>query len=431
MFDFITKIFRKSPESDSSPEEMPTQSAPLKESIIGLQEIVGCDNASRKLNVIFVHGLGGNVRSTWQPEGVQSNDYWLYWLSQKINDIGIWSYGYEAEPSKWKGYTMPLFDQASILLEFIQTKKIDEKPLVFVAHSLGGLLVKNMLQRAQTFKKEKLIAQIKGIVFLATPHTGSNLANLIKNFSILARTTISVQELEAHAPELRRLNEWYRENVRELDINSKVYYETKPIYNILIVDEDSANPEIEGVLPVATPEDHITIAKPISKNAIVYCGVKNFIEECCQQAQKRWYPDDLGEELTEVLDTLTSTKQSRKQKLTRSDLFCSMVRSRIHNVDSNIQPRVFAMLDDFDQRLNATTSIGQFQVTDSVKDLLSKSSAHAKKNDVDMGVRQLMEVLLEDPGDNIERVLDKHGFTTRVILNQIEFRSAPIFSDAS
>ena len=429
MLEIITKIFRKSTKSDSSPAEIPTQSAQPEESIIGLQEIGGCDNASRKLNVIFVHGLGGNARSTWQPEGVQNNDYWLYKLLQEkeIKDIiGIWSYGYEAEPSKWKGKAMPLFDQASNLLEFIQTEKIDEKPLVFVAHSLGGLLVKNMLQRAQTFKKEKLIAQIKGIVFLATPHTGSNLANLIKHFSILARTTISVQELEAHAPELRRLNEWYRQNVRELDINSKVYYETKPIYNILIVDEDSANPEIEGVMPVATPEDHITIAKPIYTNAIVYRGVMNFIEECCQQAQKRWYPDDLGEELTEVLDTLTSTKQNRKQKLTRSDLFCSMVRSRIHNVDSNIQPRVFAMLDDFDQRLNATTSIDQFQVTDSVKDLLSKSSARAKKIDVDMGVRQLMEVLLEDPGDNIEIVLYKHGFTTRFILNQIEFRSAPI-----
>jgi hypothetical protein len=40
---------------------------------------------------------------------------------------------------------------------------------------MGGLLVKEMLRNAQTFNRQSVIKQTKGIVFLSTPHTGSHL----------------------------------------------------------------------------------------------------------------------------------------------------------------------------------------------------------------------------------------------------------------
>ena len=259
------------------PSKTPKASSAKLKKNIGLQEIQGCDNSERSGDVIFVHGLGGNFRSTWHPEELQDNNFWLNWLHQAHADIGIWSFGYEAEPFEWRGKAIPLFDQASNLLEWLEVKNLSERPLIFVTHSLGGLLVKKMLNTAQTFKKQKLIEQIKGIVFLATPHTGSHLANLINNIGSLARTTVSVEELKAHTPQLRELNEWYRENVRSMQISTKVYYETRPVYGVLVVAEDSANPGIEGVKPVAVPEDHITIAKPDSTNNLIYIGVERFI----------------------------------------------------------------------------------------------------------------------------------------------------------
>jgi predicted alpha/beta hydrolase family esterase/tetratricopeptide (TPR) repeat protein len=247
--------------------------------IIGLQEIKGCNSPDRIGDLIFVHGLGGNLRSTWHPEELQDDNFWLNWLSQDHPDIGIWSFGYEAEPFEWRGKAMPLFDQASNLLEWLEAKNLSERPVIFVTHSLGGLLVKKMLNAAQTFKKQELIEKIKGIIFLATPHTGSHLANLISNIGTLARTTISVEELQSHAPQLRELNEWYRENVRGFGIVTKVYYEAWSIHGILVVDADSANPGIEGVKPIAVEGDHITIAKPSSKGNLVYIGVERFIVE--------------------------------------------------------------------------------------------------------------------------------------------------------
>ncbi|MFM9159984.1 MAG: AAA-like domain-containing protein, partial [Dolichospermum sp.] len=144
---------------------------------------------------------------------------------------------------------------------------------------MGGLLVKEMLRNAQTFNKTAVIQQTKGIVFLSTPHTGSHLANLINNIGTLARTTVSVDELKSHLPQLRQLNEWYRQNVDLMAITTKVYFETKAILGILVVDPDSANPGIKDVQPTATDDDHISITKPKSPDNLVYKGVSRFIKE--------------------------------------------------------------------------------------------------------------------------------------------------------
>jgi predicted alpha/beta hydrolase family esterase len=255
-------------------------------SLLGLQGISGCENSSRIGDVIFVHGLGGNAWTTWHPEEKLGDDnFWLNWLWQNEPNIGIWSFGYEAEPSHWKGDAMPLFDQASNLLEWMKIKGMGERSLIFITHSLGGLLVKKTLNTAQTFKKHKLIEQITGIVFLATPRTGSHLANLLNNIGTLARTTVSIEDLKAHVPQLRELNEWYRETVYSLGICTQVYYETKSTQGILVVDPDSANPSIEGVKPIAVPANHITIAKPY-KTDLVYLSVERFIREYLKRPEK-------------------------------------------------------------------------------------------------------------------------------------------------
>jgi len=237
---------------------------------------------SAKADVVFVHGLGGNAISTWHPQGKQDDDdFWPVWLGNDQLGLKIWSFGYNAEATNWKNNSsMPLFDQASNLLDWLNIHDLGQRPLVFITHSLGGLLVKKMLSSALTFQKQAILEQTKGIVFLATPHTGAHLANLIDNIGVLAQTTVSVKELKAHSPQLRELNEWYRENVRSLGIATKVYYETQPVKGILVVDPDSANPGIEKVKPVAIEKNHIDLCKPESQNSQVYLGVRKFIKEC-------------------------------------------------------------------------------------------------------------------------------------------------------
>jgi hypothetical protein len=132
------------------------------------------------------------------------------------------------------------------------------------------------------------------------------------------------------------------------------------------------------------------------------------------------------EELKLVLKTLYEKKQNQNQLVTRADLFCSLVRRRIDNIDLSKRSRVNVMLDDFDQRLNAAISQGKFEVTDAVRDLLAKACHRAEevgKNT--LGVILLMEVLLEDPGENITKGLSKHEFTPDEILYEMRYHSLP------
>ncbi len=78
----------------------------------------------------------------------------------------------------------------------------------------------------------------------------------------------------------------------QLKIATEVYYEQKPIFQTLVVNPDSANPGISGVKPTGLLEDHDSIAKPKSRTATVYGGVKLFIKILLKQTQRQLPPAD-------------------------------------------------------------------------------------------------------------------------------------------
>ncbi len=250
-----------------------------------LIDISNCKKADRLADVIFVHGLGADARGTWHPQGKRDdNNFWPAWLGEELPDVGIWSLGYEVEPFRWKGKTMPLVDRATSTLALLDSYDIGERPLIFIAHSLGGLLVKQMLRHAQDFgptRWKAIVNQTKGIVFLSTPHSGANIASWISHIGKLLGTTVSVDELKANEPRLRELNLVYRNHEKLKKIPIKVYYEKQKTSGILVVDETSADPGIPGVIPIPMDYDHVSICRPTSKKSLIYRGVKRFIEEKC------------------------------------------------------------------------------------------------------------------------------------------------------
>ncbi|MDF5732837.1 MAG: NACHT domain-containing protein [Rhizonema sp. PD38] len=120
---------------------------------------------------------------------------------------------------------------------------------------------------------------------MSTPHGGSSLANPITRLIILP-IGVNVAELQRNLSELRHLNQWFQDNVLKLKIGIEVYYEEKSIFNILVVDRDSADPNIPGVRPTGVSEDHNSIAKPKSRKALVYAGTKDFIESLLSEGSE-------------------------------------------------------------------------------------------------------------------------------------------------
>jgi pimeloyl-ACP methyl ester carboxylesterase len=272
-----------------------------------LIKIIGCDNVDRIGDVVFVHGLGGSGLETWhsdasavkqlqqqaQKAGTEFDpgqlDFWPVWLGKDRPDLGIWSLEYEVEPSDWKGGTMPLAERANNVLEIFANKRLGQRPVVFITHSMGGLLVKQLLRNATDFgsgRQRQVAEQTKGLIFLATPHSGSNWSNwaqfingLLLN---LPKISLSVEELEYGHSRLQELNYVYRGHKQLGQIPVKAYYETRPLKSIgVVVDRVSADlgkPEA----PTPVDADHISICK-ISKQdreeGVVYGSILLFLED--------------------------------------------------------------------------------------------------------------------------------------------------------
>lgn len=148
-----------------------------------------------------------------------------------------------------------------------------QRPILFVCHSLGGLLVKQILRiasEANDRNKKAVFEQARAVLFLATPHAGAGLASLMNAFRVLFGATVSIEDLRARSPHLRELENWYRNHANTAGIWTKTYYETRGVFGLRIVSETSASPGT-GDNPVPLDEDHLSIAKPRSPDAQV-CG---------------------------------------------------------------------------------------------------------------------------------------------------------------
>ena len=202
------------------------------------------------LDVVFLHGLDGSAFKTWSRKGTEF--FWPGWLAEEFEDVAVWTVDYDAWSSGWRGHSMPLQDRAVNLMAQLQNHGIGERPLCFVAHSMGGLLVKEILLHAAEGRTEfsSFAVATKGVVFLATPHTGSGLTKAIKAFGVLYRGTPAVEDLERNKAYLRHLSDRYRNWADQVRIRNLVFFETHATKGLQVVDEASANPGFAGVTPI-------------------------------------------------------------------------------------------------------------------------------------------------------------------------------------
>lgn len=246
--------------------------------------IANTDNPNRSGDVVFLHGLDGNARITWGATR-RGDDYdlrlfWPLWLGRDLPDMGVWSVQYDAAGSKWTGSSMPIGDRATSVLDLLDVYGLGRLPLIFITHSMGGLVVKQMLHDLRTDTNVKpewdsIANQVRGIVFFSTPHNGSRGASVLRDL-LPARPGVNIAELSANSPELRKLNQWFRSNIDPQQIHLLVYCETQSIAGVRVVDEGSADPGMYGVPVVPLDFDHKQICKLDSKD-VRYQGVLAFV----------------------------------------------------------------------------------------------------------------------------------------------------------
>lgn len=140
--------------------------------------------------------------------------------------------------------------------------------IVFVAHSLGGLVT----QRALTISRESRFPHLQGIeactvgiCFLGTPHHGADLAKwgrILTNIVNIAKPANSapVRLLERDSEMLRDVQDGFHNLLeKRKDEGSKIritcFYETLPLVRLLVVPKESA--VISGELSYPIRANHI------------------------------------------------------------------------------------------------------------------------------------------------------------------------------
>ncbi len=128
-------------------------------------------NALKPRVIVFVHGIHGN-RDTWRaangaywPQLIQTDPHF------QQSDVVVAEY---PTPSRNGQYSTQQLSQ--ILWKGLKDKHVwDHREVVFIAHSLGGLLTEEML-----INHPADAARVRFIVSYSTPHQGSIVASLAK-----------------------------------------------------------------------------------------------------------------------------------------------------------------------------------------------------------------------------------------------------------
>ncbi|QYS95087.1 NACHT domain-containing protein [Trichoderma simmonsii] len=194
----------------------------------GLSVIYEAENSPPIVDIVFVHGLQGHPSKTWtyrpkNPEPLESTTpigekdkkrsiiRRMLWKPSKTSPMGgtrstfttlleenikrvfwpadllpkecpnsrILTFGYDSKVTKYRAGAInhnSILSHSKDLLFSLRRERDANRPLIFIAHSLGGIVVKEMLARSSTSHEAELRSIVEStatIVFLGTPHRGS------------------------------------------------------------------------------------------------------------------------------------------------------------------------------------------------------------------------------------------------------------------
>lgn len=325
----------------------------------------------RDVDVIFVHGLVGSVFKSWRQGSVEVDRFgrptdadrpvpttellptspaeafpddpaiqenferaatecrtrcWPKdWLAYDVPNLRILAVDYPTALSNWRTdcdlNKDTLRQRAILVMKQLEACKAGDRDVIWVAHSMGGLLVKQILvlcaeqlQQVSTENQrsdlglrreflQDLLKKTKGVVFYSVPHKGSNLDWIERrNLQKLLMLTTEVIELQKGSPILMNLHDEFLKLLNRDDVNIKfLTYSEDSISSFgvnkvvqwkgILVHEDSLQFEIGPNYKLNI--DHAHTCKPNSRDSLTYAETLKFIRDLVPQNSKKSEDDYL------------------------------------------------------------------------------------------------------------------------------------------
>ncbi|KAK0729543.1 Alpha/Beta hydrolase protein [Lasiosphaeris hirsuta] len=228
------------------------------------------------VDIVAVHGLNGDCFRSWTHQDESQAGVKTTWLNEllpyQLPNARVMTFGYSANVLGNTSIT-GIRENARILLNCLRDKREDDgekkHPIVFLGHSLGGIIIKQALRFANNEPRYSDIAEsTRGIVFFGTPHRGSDAAtwgNLVAGIMATAfGTRIKTSFLKALKPnsrDLMDLSEDFRSIATRYSIASFVEEDKHSKLGRVIVERHSAVMEVPHEEVASLPGDHSNICK--------------------------------------------------------------------------------------------------------------------------------------------------------------------------
>lgn len=222
------------------------------------------------VDIVIIHGLNGDATKSWTNANTKA-----FWpkdcLPFDLPEARVFTFGYNADAA-FGNTTADIVDHAKDLLGSLIDKREEEdeklRPIIFIAHSLGGIVVKQALFLARVESQYSTICEhTVGIIFFGTPHRGSDKAAYGKILANVASTVMHkpssklLSALQSNSDVLARLTSDFRHQLPQYQIVS--FYERKPlgIFKKEIVEKQSALLEVAGEDQIPVDANHRDMCK--------------------------------------------------------------------------------------------------------------------------------------------------------------------------
>ncbi|KAK3990805.1 hypothetical protein QBC44DRAFT_394154 [Cladorrhinum sp. PSN332] len=240
------------------------------------------------VDVVLVHGLDGDPIKTW-TEPVSGVLWPRELLPKKFANARVLSFGYNGDMYLNRSKA-GIRTNAESLLAQLKARRVDDpnRPIVFVAHCLGGLIVKQLLSfAAHDDEKHGIIGtSTRGILFFGTPNNAvakEQWELLAKAYAPLERKGSQlaglVLALTRDAKDLAEVNEDFVHISDRYPIFS--FYETEMWQGTeaCIVNEQAARMFIDNEEGLPVGDDHVGMCRIDDRDDATFVDICRCIEQ--------------------------------------------------------------------------------------------------------------------------------------------------------
>jgi pimeloyl-ACP methyl ester carboxylesterase len=272
--------------------------------------------AKNGLNIIFIHGINSS-EECWRHN---NGSYWPNLLKDEseLADLGIYVFSYRTGLNTGSYSLSDIVD--SLREYFFLDDLISNSGIIFVCHSMGGIVTRRFLVKEQSVLIQRGLNKI-GLFLVASPSLGSKYANMLSLISTAMGHT------QANALKFSQSNVWLNDLDKDfmslkdnenLQIKGKELIEDLPLYlkgfiKTQIVEPFSGAKYFSDSLKVPG-SDHRTIATPANRDAIQHRLLVQFVKEFSLLHELRDWQDSDTTESTSASKLLAQEINADKQQ---------------------------------------------------------------------------------------------------------------------